>query len=220
MPNINPLVQYTNNVVRNKSKISYDDCRSLLQEAIRLGGNKITTNHTKALLFIRRYYWTLFDNKAKKMLCDFEKASFADLPDLREVALSFRYQNYVKDTDTNKLSRSHLFFGQWINSTYMSSGGMNLTINHYRFFGPDGRFMEGSRSLSTSTYYNSSGQWTGWGNASTAYKPSDRGSWGVDCTSLLLNYDNNTFAEYIYELSGTSLLLHNHKGKEQFWRRY
>ena len=63
------------------------------------------------------------------------------------------------------------------------------------------------------------GNWVGWSNIENNLKPSDRGNWAVDCSRLILYWDNYTYSEYNFELNGNSMLLITLSGKKELWER-
>lgn len=111
------------------------------------------------------------------------------------------------------------FLGRWNHSTYMSSGGFSFSTHRYRIFGPDGRFVEGSQAFADSVHFDASGNWSGWDTASTGRRPGDQGTWEVDGSQLGLIWDDGSYAEYQYEVSGESMLLIPSQGENQLWEK-
>lgn len=111
------------------------------------------------------------------------------------------------------------FLGRWTHSTYMSSGGFSFSTHRYRIFGPNGRFVEGGQAFADSVHFDSSGNWSGWDTMSTGRSPEDQGIWEVDGPRLRLTWDDGTYAEYQYEVSGGSMLLIPSQGENQLWEK-
>jgi hypothetical protein len=124
--------------------------------------------------------------------------------------------------------------GRWERSTYESSGGFSISTYRYRVFGPDARFVEGSRSSSDAVHYDASGNWVGTNSVRTGRGRADRGTWEVDLFQLRvteagewepgdplleLTWDDGSYAEYRYRVSEDSMLLIPSRGENQLWKR-
>jgi hypothetical protein len=202
-------------ILGEKGKLSEKDVRSIVQMCIDLGGGKLTENASYSILYIRYNFRRYMVNKAADLLCGFEKAAYADGSSCRDWTLQFSLADISGRDAVRFLKWDGQFYGKWYNTVYLSSGGSSLSIHKYRVFGPDGSIIDLSRSFADFEFYDTHGNWVGWSNIQNNLSPSDRGKWGVDCSRLVIFWDNETYSQFSFELSGGSLLLITLRGENQ-----
>jgi hypothetical protein len=109
-------------------------------------------------------------------------------------------------------------FGAWHHSTYYSSGGFSYSNTRSRFFGANGRYVEGAQSFVNMVHRNSSGDDIGQTAANSA-SPDSRGTWSTAGARLTLDADNGDSYEFRMELHADSLLLSQPGRDPTLWTR-
>jgi hypothetical protein len=83
---------------------------------------------------------------------------------------------------------------------------------------PDGHCVRTTRSVASSTFRDSAGNWRGFADAASSLPPGDRGSWGATSALLTLEMDDGSAYEYRYTLEGSKMLTRA-GGGNKLWMR-
>ena len=111
--------------------------------------------------------------------------------------------------------------GRWSHENYYSNGSFSCTTVRRIVFSPDGRFIKGSPEIFANLkHHNSTGDWTGTSHAESGLKPDSRGSWKTQGNQLRLDYDDNTYILYQYEVWSDGLELKYESDEVQFWSKF
>jgi hypothetical protein len=116
------------------------------------------------------------------------------------------------------VSRDSRLFGTWHHSTYYSSGGFSYSNTRSRFFGSNGRYVEGAQSFVNMVHRNSSGDDIGQTAANSA-SPDARGTWSTSGSLLTLAADNGDAYEFRIEVYSDSLMLSQPGREPTLWTR-
>ena len=88
----------------------------------------------------------------------------------------------------------------------------------YLLLARDGTFARTSRSIFSSTFLDSEGNWAGSSSIDSGLSPQERGRWSVTGGKLCLEYAGGYVVKGSYEFGGDSLLC-DWSGEERFWKR-
>lgn len=116
------------------------------------------------------------------------------------------------------IQRDRRLFGTWHHSTYYSSGGFSYSNTRSRFFGSNGRYVEGSQSFVNMVHRNSSGDDIGQTAANNASADA-RGTWSTSGSLLTLDADNGDSYEFRVEVHSDSLMLSQPGRDPTLWTR-
>lgn len=119
------------------------------------------------------------------------------------------------------VNRDLRLVGVWEYSKYTSAGGFSISSSRARAFRSDGRFFESSGSYVNLIQRNSQGDEAGRTYADSV-SPDERGTWKTDKSILRLDWDNNYYAVYKYELGREGMLLTQIDppgGEAKYWEK-
>jgi hypothetical protein len=118
--------------------------------------------------------------------------------------------------ELSELERS--LVGHWVNQDFYPSGGFSMRTELHILLLPDGHCVRATRSIASSTFRDSAGNWTGFADAASALPAGDRGSWSATGTVLSLEMDDGSAYDYNYQLEGPKMITRTSRGT-RFWMR-
>jgi hypothetical protein len=119
--------------------------------------------------------------------------------------------------ELTELERS--LVGHWIyQEFYPLGGGSSGRIELHIWLLPDGHCIRTSRSVASSTFYDSAGNWMGFADAESNLPADERGSWNATSALLTLEMDDGSAYDYRYEVEGSKMITRTSRGTK-FWMR-
>lgn len=98
------------------------------------------------------------------------------------------------------------------------SGGFSARIELHMVLLRDGHCVRTARTVASSTFTDSMGNWSGSMDSDSGLPPDERGRWRAAASMLTLEMDDGSLYEYRYTLEGSSLLTRTSKG-QRLWVR-
>jgi hypothetical protein len=111
--------------------------------------------------------------------------------------------------------------GRWVFQDYYSSGGFSARFDSYMILLADGACARTSKTVASSTFRDSSGNWAGFMDSGSGLSPGERGKWTYRNQLLTLTMDDSSVYEYrVTSASDRSMMTRNTaSGEERFWSR-
>jgi len=116
------------------------------------------------------------------------------------------------------VQRDRRMLGSWHHSTCYSSGGFSYSNTRSRFFGANGRYVEGSQSFVNMVRRNSPGDDIGQTAANNA-SADGRGAWSISGSLLTLDADNGDSYEFHMEVYSDSPIFSQPGRDPTLWTR-
>jgi hypothetical protein len=110
--------------------------------------------------------------------------------------------------------------GTWEYTNYVGSGEFSVTVNQVLALYPDGRFVFNRSASANLKYRDSSGNRDGMTSLFSNADPGDRGRWTARNGRLRLEFENDTYIDYVYLVDGSPGnrgLLTKAGGKQKYW---
>jgi hypothetical protein len=111
--------------------------------------------------------------------------------------------------------------GRWIYQDFYFSGGFSARTELHMILLANGACARTGKTVASSTFRDSSGNWAGFMDSASNLEPGERGKWTYDGRLLTLTMDDGSVYEYrITSSSGKSMMTRNTtSGEDRLWSR-
>ena len=111
--------------------------------------------------------------------------------------------------------------GRWIYQDFYFSGGFSARTELHMILLANGTCARTSKTVASSTFRDSSGNWAGFMDSASDLGPGERGKWILDGRLLTLTMDDGSVYEYrITSSSSKSMMMRNTtSGEDRLWSR-